>query len=243
MWLYINIREKILTGLFVIAVAILVIFSLIPQAIFGDSLWDSSDNIVAYNISLEGREYLQEGYIDKVEWQQEFDTQAAELQSLYNELLDLKSYLSEENRIIIDNFNIENFNYIEELCATRDSFAAMKEEALAAKEKQLQEQRRKQEQDSIAAQSNSGNINLRSAGIVNWGGYRFTWYSQNVLPGGGLSIPGRHINSAGFVCDGSGYIVAATAFGRGTTGNSPWGTWKSYDTGVSGNTVDLYTAW
>lgn len=90
--------------------------------------------------------------------------------------------------------------------------------------------------------SNSS-IDLRSAGIVNWGSYRFTWYSQNVLPGGGLDIPGRHVNSTGFVCDCDGFIVAATAYGRGTTGNSPWGAWKSYDTGVSGNTVDLYTNW
>ena len=89
----------------------------------------------------------------------------------------------------------------------------------------------------------SGNIDLRNDGIVNWGGYTFTWYSQNVLPGGGLDIPGRHVNGAGFVCDGDGYIVAATAMGRGTTGNSPWGAWKSYDTGVSGNVVDLFTNW
>ena len=214
-----------------------------PQTIFGDSFYNDGNNIIAYNISLEGREYLQEGYVDKEKWQQEFNVQVEELQSLHNELLDLRNYLNEEDRAIIDNFNIENFIYIKELCETRDIFAAMKKEALAAKEKQLQEQRRKQEQDSIVVQSDSSNINLRSAGVVNWGGYHFTWYSQNVLPGGGLNIPGRHVNSAGFVCDGNGYIVAATAFGRGATGNSPWGIWKSYDTGVSGNTVDLYTAW
>lgn len=221
----------------------LIILSILPIATFGESLYTETTTIVAYNTSLEGREYLQEGYLDKDEWQQEFNTQSEELQSLYNELLNLKIYLNEEDRTIIDNFNIKNFNYIKELCKNRDSFAAMKEEALAAKEKQLQEQKRKQEQNSIAAQSNDSDINLRSAGVVNWGDYRFTWYSQNVLPGGGLSIPGRYVNNAGFVCDGNGYIVAATAFGRGTTGNSPWGVWKSYDTGVSGNTVDLYTSW
>ncbi len=91
--------------------------------------------------------------------------------------------------------------------------------------------------------SSGGSYNLRRDGIIHWGGYRFTWYSQRVLPGGGLRIPNRHVNGAGFVCDGDGYIVAATAMGRGTVGNSPWGAWKSYDTGVSGNTVDLYTNW
>lgn len=91
--------------------------------------------------------------------------------------------------------------------------------------------------------NNSGSYNLRRDGIVNWGGYRFTWYSERRLPGGGLNIPGRHVNGAGFVCDGDGYICAATAMGYGTTGDSPWGAWKSYDTGVSGNTVDMYVNW
>lgn len=114
-------------------------------------------------------------------------------------------------------------------------------EAAAAQEVVAQQQT--QIQSVHQHPSGGNNIDLRSAGVVNWGGYRFTWYSQKTLPGGGLNIPGRHVNGAGFVCDGDGYIVAATAFGRGTTGNSPWGAWKSYDTGVSGNTVDLYCNW
>lgn len=114
-------------------------------------------------------------------------------------------------------------------------------EAAAAQEVVAQQQT--QIQSVYQHPSGGNNIDLRSAGVVNWGGYRFTWYSQKTLPGGGLNIPGRHVNGAGFVCDGDGYIVAATAFGRGTTGNSPWGAWKSYDTGVSGNTVDLYCNW
>lgn len=98
-------------------------------------------------------------------------------------------------------------------------------------------------QQNNTQSNNDNNINLYNAGVVNWGEHRFTWYSQNVLPGGGLDIPGRHVNDAGFVCDSDGFIVAATAYGHGTTGDSPWGAWKSYDTGVSGNTVDLYTNW
>lgn len=122
---------------------------------------------------------------------------------------------------------------------------AEEEARKAAEAAAAQEAAQQQTQIQSVYQHPSGgnNIDLRSAGVVNWGGYRFTWYSQKTLPGGGLNIPGRHVNGAGFVCDGDGYIVAATAFGRGTTGNSPWGAWKSYDTGVSGNTVDLYCNW
>lgn len=117
------------------------------------------------------------------------------------------------------------------------------EEAARKAEEQKKQEAAQQSQQNQSQSYDGGYIDLRSAGVVNWGGYRFTWYSQNVLPGGGLNIPGRHVNSSGFVCDGDGYICAATAFGRGTTGNSPWGAWKSYDTGVSGNTVDLYCNW
>lgn len=115
--------------------------------------------------------------------------------------------------------------------------------AREAEEAEAAAQQQTQIQSVYQHPSGGNNIDLRSAGVVNWGGYRFTWYSQKTLPGGGLNIPGRHVNGAGFVCDGDGYIVAATAFGRGTTGNSPWGAWKSYDTGVSGNMVDLYCNW
>lgn len=129
-----------------------------------------------------------------------------------------------------------------------DTYQRIEDERIAAEEAEREAAEAAAEEAQESAQQNTqyssnGNIDLRSAGVVNWGGYRFTWYSQNVLPGGGLDIPGRHVNSAGFVCDGDGFIVAASTYGRGTTGNSPWGAWKSYDTGVSGNTIDLYTNW
>lgn len=78
-------------------------------------------------------------------------------------------------------------------------------------------------------------------GIVNWGGYKFTYYSQSVLPGGGLKIPGRHINSAGYVADENGYIVLANSAPKGTIINTPFGfKGKVYDRGTSGNHFDVY---
>ena len=79
-------------------------------------------------------------------------------------------------------------------------------------------------------------------GVVNWGGYMFTYYSQSVLPGGGLSIPGRHVNAGGFVSDGDGYIVLAGSAPMGTVYSTPFG-WpgKIYDRGTVGNHLDVYT--
>lgn len=42
---------------------------------------------------------------------------------------------------------------------------------------------------------------FKKLGRVRYGDYTYTWYSQRVLPGGGLNIPGRHLNKHGLVVD------------------------------------------
>lgn len=79
------------------------------------------------------------------------------------------------------------------------------------------------------------------SGVVNWGGYRFTYYSQQVLPGGGLQIPGRHVNAGGYVSDRDGFIVLAGSAPLGTVFDTPFGyRGKIYDRGTSGNHLDVY---
>ncbi|MFM1602776.1 G5 domain-containing protein [Helcococcus ovis] len=78
-------------------------------------------------------------------------------------------------------------------------------------------------------------------GVIYWGGYKFTYYSQSVLPGGGLYIPGRHINEDGYVADEDGYIVLANDAARGTIIDTPFGyKGKVYDRGTYGNHIDVY---
>lgn len=77
------------------------------------------------------------------------------------------------------------------------------------------------------------------AGVVNWGGNKYTYYSQSVLPGGGLNIPGRHVDG-GFVKDADGYIVIANSSPNGTIVDTPFGPGKVYDKGTSGNHYDIY---
>lgn len=99
--------------------------------------------------------------------------------------------------------------------------------------------------------STSGEYSLSDLmfqGVINWGGYKFTYYSQGVLPGGGLSIPGRHVNGSGFVSDGDGYIVLAAPYGisHGTVFSTPFGAaGKVYDTCATCSTspmwLDVYT--
>ena len=78
-------------------------------------------------------------------------------------------------------------------------------------------------------------------GVIYHKGNKFTYYSERVLSGGGLNIPGRH-TSNGFVRDGDGYIVLANDKPIGTVVETPWGMGKVYDRGTYGNHYDIYVA-
>ena len=240
------INHKLVNGM---AVAALVGCTIIGGSSIAVAKVSAPATMVAYNTSQEGAEHLRDGYVDRAAWQEDFDAKAQEAQGVTNELQGLTAYLTQEQKDKVAGFNVDGYATIAELQAYIDEASSWKVAAEIARDEANSKAQVEVETSPASSGSTSaptysgGNVDLMSAGVVNWGGYRFTWYSQNVLPGGGLNIPGRHVNGSGFVCDGDGYIVAATAFGRGTTGNSPWGAWKSYDTGVSGNTVDLYTSW
>lgn len=81
-------------------------------------------------------------------------------------------------------------------------------------------------------------------GVINQDGWRYTWYSQNVLPGGGLDIPGRHVGDDNLIYDADGYIVVAANradLEAGATVSTPFGEGKVYDTGCAQGTIDIYT--
>ena len=134
----------------------------------------------------------------------------------------------------------------------------MKKEAEEKAKKEVEERSRKAaEQSQVSSQSNnSGEVASYSErsteklydlqtfmfnGVINWQGLKFTYYSQSVLPGGGLEIPGRHVNKDGYVSDGDGYIVLAGSAPKGTVYDTPFGyQGKIYDRGTVGNHLDVY---
>ena len=120
-----------------------------------------------------------------------------------------------------------------------------KEKAQQQAQSQATEKYQVQQSYSNSSVSNSGSkITLAQFmfdGVIYSGGYKFTYYSQSVLPGGGLSIPGRHVNADGFVSDGDGYIVLAGSAPKGTVYDTPFGyKGKIYDRGTYGNHLDVY---
>lgn len=80
--------------------------------------------------------------------------------------------------------------------------------------------------------------------VYDGNGQRYTWYSQNVLPGEGLDIPGRHVDEEGYVVDGDGYVVLAyDEASQGEVMDIPFGSGvgKVYDVCDVEGTVDVYT--
>lgn len=97
----------------------------------------------------------------------------------------------------------------------------------------------------VANYSSSGGGRLTpSGGVFHGPSGKETYYSQRVLPGGGLNIPGRHVAADGTVRDADGYIVIASdVLPKGSITETSLGTGKVYDTGVGHAGVDIYTNW
>ena len=86
---------------------------------------------------------------------------------------------------------------------------------------------------------------FRRMGVIDWNSWRWTWYSENVLPGGGLDIPGRHVDENGFIRDEDGYIcLASSTLSKGCVVTTPFGgEGKIYDSGCDAGTLDVYVSW
>jgi hypothetical protein len=79
--------------------------------------------------------------------------------------------------------------------------------------------------------------------VIYYNGYIFKYYSEKVLPGEGLKIPGRH-SDGNFVRDENGYIcVASSDLPKGTVVDTPFGKGKVYDTGCPSGVIDVYVSW
>ena len=86
----------------------------------------------------------------------------------------------------------------------------------------------------------------KSKGALYFNGHKETYYSQNVLPGTSLRIPGRHVADDGTIRDGDGYICVAADSGylsRGSVVVTSLGPGKVYDTGCAYGVIDIYTNW
>ncbi len=125
------------------------------------------------------------------------------------------------------------------------------EKARREAEKKLEEEASKKSFEGVKLQylepyKITSNPLNRRMGVKEYRGHRETYYSQKVLPGGGLNIPGRHIAKDGTVRDKDGYICVA-AHGKylkqGQKVMTSLGPGIVRDTGCSYRTIDVYVNW
>ena len=86
----------------------------------------------------------------------------------------------------------------------------------------------------------------KSKGAIYYNGHKETYYSEKVLPGASLNIPGRHVANDGTIRDGEGYIAVAantSYLSKGTIVKTSLGPAKVYDSGCSYGVIDIYTSW
>ena len=130
----------------------------------------------------------------------------------------------------------------EQLAQMREADALVAQEAQEAEEARAWSETTNSDAYSALEATETGN--LRFNGVESDGVYRYTWYSQRVLPGGGLSIPGRHVDGNGYVVDGDGRIcVASSDLPYGTELDTPYGKAVVYDSGCASGTIDVYCNW
>ena len=190
------------------------------------------------------------------------EEQEAELKSRQQEMLDLQSQLDSEQAALqakAEETSTDLATVNAQLEAARAAQKKQEEEAQRKADEQLAKKAQEEtKQASASAGSNtsagdnsgSGGYVIPSGGLtpskgrIWYNGHTETYYSQKVLPGGGLAIPGRHIASDGTIRDADGYIVLASDdYPRGTVVETSLGAGKVYDTGSGSGNIDLYTDW
>lgn len=199
-------------------------------------------------------DYDKEMLENMMEIRQGIETQEENLKSQQQELTDLQSQL-----------NTEQQNLQAKAAATSTDLATVNAQLQAAREAQAkqEEEAQKKAQEEAAKQasastgnntsgssSSNGKYNIPSGGLtpskgrIWFNGHTETYYSQKVLPGTGLNIPGRHIASDGTIRDKDGYIVLASDdYPKGTVVETSLGAGKVYDSGSGKGNIDLYTDW
>ena len=177
-----------------------------------------------------------------------------ETRKLKTEISDLQSEIMELQSVDKESFKItqEEIDALYQLTKTQEEDLSTLTELVINQENQIKSLQ-EQIDNSVTATTTapakpdaiySANT-FKNMGVINWDGWRWTWYSESVLPGGGLNIPGRYTDSEGWVRDENGYIcLASSTLSFGTIIDTPFGSsGKVYDAGCATGTIDVYTNW
>lgn len=193
--------------------------------------------------------YQEAGYSDIKSYWEDLTSKRASFEGVSARMQEeFAGYLSEEDIAAMDDLELKltHCPSIEKIGEYEAELNTIVNAAKEARDAEIAAQ-----QTATASTSSGGNYSSSGGnysgsyydflrdGVVYYNGNKYTYYSQSVLPGGGLNIPGRHVDG-GFVKDGDGYICVANDGPLGSVISTPWGDAKIYDRGTSGNHYDVY---
>ena len=150
-------------------------------------------------------DYDKEMLENMMEIRQGIETQEEDLKSQQQELTDLQSQL-----------NTEQQNLQAEAAKQASASTGNNTSGSSSNNNSSSKPSNSGSNNNSGSSSSHGKYNIPSGGLtpskgrIWFNGHTETYYSQKVLPGAGLNIPGRHIASEGTIRDIDGYIVLAS---------------------------------
>lgn len=180
--------------------------------------------------------YVQDGFTNINDWWHTLIEMKNKYSSIASKTIkEWGEYLNktQKNELMRYSKIIKKTHSINEIDACVQEIEAIKEQA----EQNKKEEEQKATEEAAAQQSANG---FKSAGVINYGGYRYTWYSSNELYH--YMTPQWTAGSDGLYRDSNGYIiVASSTHSQGTIVDTPFGTGIVRDSGCAPGTIDVYT--
>lgn len=214
---------------FLLVVCGLLIICLFPQTAEAKTLH-------AYNISQEGCEHFQEGYLSQELWYQEKVQVISGIEFLLDRADNFAEYIDEDYSVDID-----SIDYIYEAKEISDWLQEIVEEGEVAKYNATVSNTG----SNGSGMSNGGGYSsssgglTQSSGVYYYGGRKETYYSSRVLYH--YRTPEWTADAEGFYRDADGYyVVAASDLPQGTVFQGSKGMCRVHDSGCAAKTTDYY---
>lgn len=210
--------------------------------------------IKASNITLQGRESYQEGWLDPNKWDAEMDAKKSELAHILTSLGgELAKYLPQDADTQID---IDSLVYIADVQAQIDRLRPIQEQAEADKKAAEEEAARAAKAAKTAQVSSSANVSygtpsgsgvLTPSSGINWfNGRKETYYNLNmagvVSNAHAMGIDGDYWVRGDGVKMYGGYVIVAAQMAKGTIIQTSLGTGIILDYCQAG-TIDIAVNW
>lgn len=234
---YISTKNDFSIVAFAALVLAIMLVTILPVNAFGEQLPKARGMVVAHNTSVDGGEFLREGYASKALWQSDFDEAMSGLESGLEKANDLRDWLGDDASFI-DSIDVSGYTMISDVSRDSDKVSDIVESA----SKRMEDAKRSvASQPSPQQQTASGYSggSFAAQGVIYWNGIRYTYYSSRVLYH--YRTQEWTAGADGIYRDSSGYvIVASNDYGQGSVVQTPFGSGKVYDCGCPSGTIDVY---